>query len=116
MFRASMVIDPTTHRCDAPPERGWQHRVMAAGGEVCTVYLRPPGWHRPGQHISLGLNLHGTGANTVQQEALSGMTRRANADGFAVARPEAVADAIRGAPPAAPHHQTPTPGEIQITR
>jgi polyhydroxybutyrate depolymerase len=72
------------------PGPRWRRRVMCAGGEARTVYLRLPAGYRPGPPIPLVLNLHGIGADAAHQEALSGMGRVADEAGFAVACPEAL--------------------------
>lgn len=65
---------------------------MCAGGEVRTACVRLPTGYRPGRPIPLVLNLHGIDADAAQQEAVSGMARKADEAGFAVAYPEALGE------------------------
>jgi polyhydroxybutyrate depolymerase len=64
--------------------------TLYAGGEVRTYLLHLPAGYRPGRPTPLVVNLHGIGAAAAEQVGLSGMSRKANSAGFAVAYPEAL--------------------------
>jgi polyhydroxybutyrate depolymerase len=89
MDHTAMEANRTAFHRAAPGPR-WQRRVMCAGGEARTAYLRLPAGYRRGPPIPLILNLHGIDADAAHQEALSRMGRRAGEAGFAVACPEAL--------------------------
>jgi polyhydroxybutyrate depolymerase len=67
-----------------------QRYNIYAGGEVRSYCLHLPAGHRPGRLTPLVVNLHGIGADAAEQAILSGMDRKADSAGFAVAYPEAM--------------------------
>lgn len=69
-------------------------RHVFAGGAVRTYSLHLPVGYVPGVPVPLVVNLHGTASNALEHERVSGMSRLADAEGFAVVYPNAL-----GSPP-----------------
>jgi polyhydroxybutyrate depolymerase len=63
---------------------------ITSSGENRRLRLHVPASYRSGTAMPLVINLHGAGANAAEQEALGGMSAKADQAGFIVAYPEAM--------------------------
>jgi polyhydroxybutyrate depolymerase len=63
---------------------------IAIGGHRRVVVVHVPTGYTGADHVALVLNLHGSGASALDQEAFSGMDATADAKGFIVAYPQGV--------------------------
>jgi polyhydroxybutyrate depolymerase len=74
----------------APAGTGSFDASLSSSGVTRHYRLHVPALYRPGQPAPLVVNLHGLGADSREQEALSNMSAKADAEGFIVVYPDGI--------------------------
>jgi polyhydroxybutyrate depolymerase len=69
---------------------GTSEQTIVSGGQTRDYRLHVPPSYQPDSPMPLVLNLHGLNETAAQQEALSGMSAKADEVGFIVAYPEGI--------------------------
>jgi len=69
---------------------GTSVQEIVSGGQTRQYRLHVPPSYQPGSPMALVLNLHGLNETAAQQEAISGMSAKADEAGFIVAYPEGI--------------------------
>ncbi len=69
---------------------GDYERTLTHGGWTRTYRLHVPPSYRAGMPAPLLLNLHGGGGNAAQQERMSGLSAKADSEGFILVTPDGI--------------------------